>query len=138
MPPAKSDRHLTPDIIFEIIEDQWGYKRHEMHDPFPENTPHNAPIFFNGLYGDWKQINIINPPYKKKQGDTKTMLALSVYKALEQAELGNHSIMLLPSKTDQRWFHEIAGYEIVWLEGRLRFKNNKDNATQPHFLVMIK
>jgi hypothetical protein len=45
--------------------------------------------------------------------------------------------MLLPSKTDQEWFHKIKDLDIVWIRGRLRFKNNEHSATQPHFLVKI-
>ena len=32
MPQIKSDVHITPDIIFEIIEKQWGYKKDNMFD----------------------------------------------------------------------------------------------------------
>ena len=47
--------------------------------------------------------------------------------------------MLLPSKTDQDWFHDIISndFKIVWIRKRLKFKNNKDSAMGGHLLVMI-
>lgn len=103
-----------------------------MYDPCPANTPYKQSIFFNGLYGNWKQVNFVNPPYTK--------LKEFVAKAMEQSDIGKTTFMLLPSKTEQEWFHKIihAQYSVKWIRKRLKFKNNKHHATQPHFLVMIK
>jgi len=49
--------------------------------------------------------------------------------------------MVLPSTTDQDWFHDLViggNYEILWIRKRLKFKNNKNHATDTHFLVLIK
>ena len=128
MPQIKSNVHITPDIIFEIIEKQWGYKKDKMFDPYPVNHK------FNGLYLEWKDLNFVNPPYSRQKGDKKSLLSQFVDKALKEK---GTTVMLLPSKTDQEWFHKIKHLEIVWIEKRLRFKNNINHATQPHFLVRI-
>lgn len=124
MPKSKSDVHLTPDRVFEIIERKWGYKKSEFFDPCPENPQ------WNGLEIDWKDLNFVNPPY--------TLLSEFVEKAIMESSR-NTTIMLLPSKTEQPWFHELNAWwdQIEWIEKRLKFKNNKWSATQPHFLIKI-
>ena len=133
MPQSKSDTHLTPDEVFIEIFNSWGLCEEDFFDPCPANAD------FDGLLIDWKDLNYVNPPYAKRKGDKNTLLHKFVMKAIEEAELGKISIMLLPSKTDQKWFHELVrrGYGKYWFNHRLKFKNNKWAATQPHFLVRI-
>jgi hypothetical protein len=47
--------------------------------------------------------------------------------------------MLVPSKTDQDWFHDVIdkNFEIRWIRKRLRFKNNKHDSPDAHFIVRI-
>ncbi len=135
MPKSKNQEHITPDIIFELIESKWFLVDFELfYDPCPVGTPFNSPCFFNGLYGDWKKYNFVNPPFEIRT------LEKFVKKAVDQALKGMVSILLLPAKTDQAWFHEIIlknHYEILWIRKRLKFKNNKDSSTGSHFLVKI-
>jgi len=134
MPKSKNQEHLTPDKIFDIILERWHLDKSFLFDPVPKGTPFRSPCFFNGLYGNWKLFNFINPPFEVKT------LTKFVLKAIDQAQKGMVSIMLLPSKTDQDWFHDlIIGncFEIIWIRRRLKFKNNKDHATGSHFLVKI-
>ncbi len=126
MPPSKSDTHITPDKIYEFIENHWGYKKHELFDPCPVGYSED------GLKIIWRPINFVNPPY--------TLLKEFVVKAMASTTFGAKTIMLLPAKTDQDWFHDLKPWwpDIIWIRKRLKFKNNKHHATQPHFLVMIK
>ena len=128
MPPIKSDVHITPDRVWDMIKENWGYEKEQFFDPCPVNPQ------WNGLDIDWKELNYVNPPYSRQQGERKTLLAQFVDKALEET---GTTIMLLPSKTDQDWFHRIKHLEIIWINKRLKFKNNVNHATQPHFLVKI-
>jgi hypothetical protein len=149
MPKSKSDVHITPNRVFEIIDARWHYKKHEMFDPCPMNPKRDA------LSIHWKDINFVNPPYgdgtRDENGDT--LLSRFVYKAIRESQLGHKSIMLLPSKTDQGWFHSLImnNYEIQWIRHRVRFNMRKccfgeclntrpalSGSTQAHFLVMIK
>lgn len=126
MPQSKSDIHLTPDRVYDLIKEYWGYSKDELFDPCPINHT------WNGLEIGWHWVNFVNPPY--------SLLREFVSKAIKESILNTKTIMLLPSKTDQHWFHTLIdlNYEIKWIEKRLKFKNNKWSATQPHFLVMIK
>lgn len=140
MPPSKSDVHITPDRVFEIIKREYGYDKKDMFDPCPLNPK------FDGLKITWPRLNFINPPY------TKPYFEGFIYKAIEESKNGNTSILLLPTKTDQQWFHNLQIWydNIVWIKGRLRFNILKCNfdgcdnirqaffaATQPHFLIEI-
>jgi hypothetical protein len=132
MPPIKSDVHITPDRVWDIIKDNWGYEKEQFFDPCPVNPQ------WNGLDIDWRDLNYVNPPYSRERGDKKTLLTLFVEKTLKETVLNNSiTVMLLPSKTDQEWFHKIKNFEIIWIRGRLKFVGNEWSATQPHFLVKI-
>jgi len=126
MPKSKSDVHITPDNVYEAIEKIYGYSKDEMTDPCPVGFTQSA------LQIVWNKINYVNPPY--------TLLKEFVDDAIHQAnDYGNKTIMLLPSKTDQQWFHDLLhhGSKPHWIRGRLTFKNNKYNSMNAHFLVMI-
>ncbi len=125
MPQSKSDVHITPDRVYDLIKEKWGYSKEDMFDPCPVNPQ------WDGLKIDWKEINFVNPPY--------TLLKEFVNKALLEFDKFHSTIMLLPCKTDQEWFHKLSYFhqDILWIRKRLKFKNNKWSATQPHFLVMI-
>uniref|UniRef100_A0AAT9J9M3 ORF37 n=1 Tax=Nitrosopumilaceae spindle-shaped virus TaxID=3065433 RepID=A0AAT9J9M3_9VIRU len=125
MPQSKSDIHPTPDNIFDIIYNTWNLKRESFFDPCPVNPK------FDGLLVDWKKYNYVNPPYSD--------LPLWVIKAVEEADYGKLTVMLLPCKTDQWWFHALLyhKFDMRFIRGRLKFKGNKFTATQPHFLVVI-
>ena len=128
MPPIKSDVHITPDRVWDMIKEEWGYEKEQFFDPCPVNPQ------WNGLDIDWRDLNYVNPPYSRERGDKKTLLTQFVEKALDEK---GTTIMLLPSKTDQEWFHKIKELDIMWIRGRLKFVGNEWSATQPHFLVKI-
>ena len=78
MPQIKSDVHITPDRVWDIIENTWGYHKDEFFDPCPVNPQ------WNGLSIDWEKLNYVNPPYSRQQGERKTLLSQFVDKALEE------------------------------------------------------
>ena len=126
MPKSQSDTHITPDRVYDKIYEVTHWTKEDMFDPCPVN------FTVDGLSIPWKEINYVNPPYK--------LLTEFVAKAIVEGCRGNKTIMLLPSKTDQEWFHELISrdYFMMWFQGRLKFKNDKWSATQPHFLVLVK
>jgi len=137
MPKSKKQEHITPDEIFKIIEKKWQIKKEQFYDPCPVGTPYKSPCFFNGLYGKWMRFNYVNPMYAKKP------LTEFVHKTLKELVHGSESVMLLPTKTDQPWFKLLwtMGFidkdNTIWIDHRLKFKNNKHQATGSHFLVRI-
>jgi hypothetical protein len=122
---SKTDIYITPDRVFELIEKNYNLTKSQLFDPCPLNPK------LNGLLIDWKLYNYVNPPY--------TLLNDFVQKSIRESLKGNSTIMLLPSKTDQKWFHDLKSFHstIVWIRKRLVFKGEKSNSPQPHFLIFI-
>ena len=53
---------------------------------------------------------------------------------------GDVGVMLVPARTDTRWFHEyIYGKaEIRFIKGRLKFSGSKDSAPFPSMIVVFR
>ena len=51
-------------------------------------------------------------------------------------------VMLLPSRTDVRWFHQYIykkpGVEVRFLKGRLKFSNCENSAPFPSMVVIFR
>lgn len=131
---SKSDVHLTPNRVFEIIKSEYGILKEQLFDPCPLNPK------FDGLKIDWKEYNFVNPPYSKIKGEKKSLLTQFVNKAIAETDKGNTTVMLLPSKTDQQWFHDLEPfhYNIIWIRKRLIFAGEKNNSPQAHFLICLR
>ena len=75
-----------------------------------------------------------NPPYGRTIG-------LWVKKAYEESKTPNTLVvMLLPARTDTKWFHDyIYGKaEIRFIKGRLKFGGCKNAAPFPSMVVIFK
>ena len=75
-----------------------------------------------------------NPPYGRK-------IAAWVKKAYEESKKANTLIvMLLPSRTDTRWFHDYVygKAEIEFIKGRLRFGGSQNNAPFPSMVAIYR
>lgn len=73
-----------------------------------------------------------NPPYGREIG--KWVKACSEYAGL--------SVMLLPARTDTRWFHDYIytnpRSEIRFIKGRLKFGESKNSAPFPSMVVIFR
>lgn len=78
------------------------------------------------------EVVFCNPPYGRE-------LPKWVKKCYEE---GRHAdvIMLIPARTDTRWFHDyIYGKaEIRFIKGRLKFGNAKQSAPFPSMVVIYR
>lgn len=99
---------------------------------------HNAklPRFYtkeqNSLKQDWSnERGWLNPPYGNKTGHW-----------LRKAhESGSLVVLLLPARTDTRWFHRWVlgkGAEVRFIKGRLMFVGAKDPAPFPSMIVIYR
>ena len=73
-----------------------------------------------------------NPPYGREIG-------AFVKKAYEESKKPNTSVvMLLPARTDTKWFHEyiLGKAEIRFIRGRLKFGNAVNSAPFPSMVVI--
>lgn len=86
----------------------------------------------DALTKSWdNEIVWCNPPYGRE-----------LHKWVEKASRarGGQVVMLIPARTDTRYFHEyIYGKaEIRFIKGRLKFGNSKNSAPFPSMLVIFK
>lgn len=75
-----------------------------------------------------------NPPYGREIGKW-------VEKAYqENQEHGSLVVMLLPARTDTRWFHDFIyrKAEIRFVRGRLKFGDSKNSAPFPSMVVIFR
>lgn len=85
----------------------------------------------NGLIQNWNnEIVWCNPPYGRKIGDW-------VKKASKSKAT---VVMLLPARTDTKWFHEYIynKAEIRFIKGRLKFGNSVNSAPFPSMIVIFR
>ncbi len=100
----------------------------------------------DGLRCDWVKAGgagaaWCNPPYGRTIGAWVAMAA-------KTARLGRTVVMLVPARTDTRWFHDHiwdhsknqprAGVELRLLPGRLKFGNAKSCAPFPSAVVVFR
>lgn len=129
----------TPDWLLHELENKYG----EMFDPCPNNPT------FDGLSISWqaeKQTVFVNPPYTRgeiekwvKKCSDEFYNALERYYKEGKAENLPRVVLLIPSYTDTRYFHEYIYNQdyttIQFIEGRLKFKGYENKASFPSMLV---
>lgn len=125
----------TPQDFFDKLNEEFSFTLDAA--ALPENakckyyyTPENS-----GLHKEWNGSVWCNPPYGRKETGEW------VKKAYEEHLRGCETIvMLLPARTDTKWFHEyIYGKaEIRFVKGRLKFGGSKDAAPFPSMVVIYR
>lgn len=87
----------------------------------------------DGLEMPWDGVVWCNPPYGRTVGKW-------VKKAYDAAKDGAVVVMLLPARTDTRWFHDYIyeKAEVRFLRGRLRFGGSATDAPFPNMVVIFK
>lgn len=133
MPPSQTDDWATPRDFYNSVNLHYGFEL----DAAASSTNYLAPNWFgldhpdecrrDGLTGLWAGRTWCNPPYGRGIKDW-------VAKASRHDDL---VIMLLPARTDTRWFHEYCYKKanVEFIKGRLKFGNAKTAAPFPSMVV---
>lgn len=129
---SKTDMWETPQDLFDKLNKEYNFECDVC------AVPENAKCEFyytpdvDGLKQEWTGVCWCNPPYGKQIGKW-------VEKAYAASTRGATVVMLLPSRTDTKWFHDycLKG-KIEFLRGRLKFGNSKNNAPFPSMIVIFK
>lgn len=87
----------------------------------------------NALVQDWDHETIwCNPPYGRKIGSFVRMACYAKHSSV---------VMLLPARTDTRWFHDYIyknpNVQICFLRGRVHFSNSPQPAPFPCMIVIF-
>ena len=129
-----SDEWETPAELFEILNDEFHFTL----DACATDDNHKVDKYFtkmdDGLKQDWSGYRVFcNPPYSE--------IGKWVKKAYyEGLKAGTLVCLLIPARTDTRWFHDYILHrsEIRFIKGRLRFSGSKWNAPFPSMVVIFR
>ena len=132
---SKSDDWETPQWIFDELDREFHFTLDPCASVFNHKCEKNYTKYENGLNQCWKgEIVFCNPPYGREIGKW-------VKKCYLHGVIDNGiAVMLIPSRTDTKWFHEYIynKSEIRFIKGRLKFGNSKNSAPFPSMIVIFK
>lgn len=132
---SATDEWYTPMDFFNQLDAEFHFNL----DPCATDENHKCAIYFtkeiDGLSQKWGGYRVFcNPPYGRTIGEW-------VKKSYEESKQpGTIVVMLIPARTDTKWFHEyIYGKaEIRFIRGRLKFGGCKNAAPFPSMVVIFK
>lgn len=130
---SNTDLWETPHEFFEELNEEFNFTLDVC--ALPENT--KCANYYtpeeNGLSNPWTGVCWCNPPYGREIGKW-------VKRAYDQTLQGTTTVMLLPARTDTRWFHNyiLGKAEIRFVKGRLKFGNSKNSAPFPSMVVIFR
>ena len=134
---SNKDDWETPQELFDKLDQEFHFTL----DVCADENNHKCDKYYtkaqDGLEQEWIG-NVIwcNPPYGRE-------IANWVRKAYYASEYNDViTVMLLPARTDTRWFHEYIynkpNVEIRFLKGRLKFGGVKNSAPFPSMIVIFR
>lgn len=143
---AKGD-NMNKAVMFSSRKDLWGTPQtffDELNKEFhftldvcalPENA--KCTVYYttemDGLSRKWEGVVWCNPPYGREIGKW-------VKHGLDASYKGATVVMLLPARTDTKWFHEFiyGKAEIRFVRGRLKFGGCQNPAPFPSMVVIYR
>ena len=132
---SKEEKWATPQDFFDKLNDEFHFTLDAAASPDNAKCANYFTEEQDGLAQSWGGHTVwCNPPYCRKTG-------LWVKKAWEEHQrTGCTVVMLLPSRTDVRWFHDyiLGKAEIRFIKGRLKFGGNKNSAPFPSIVVIYR
>ena len=132
---SKEEKWTTPQDFFDKLNDEFHFTLDAAASPDNAKCANYFTEEQDGLVQSWGGHTVwCNPPYCRKTG-------LWVKKAYEEHQrTGCTVVMLLPSRTDVRWFHDyiLGKAEIRFIKGRLKFGGNKNSAPFPSIVVIYR
>ena len=131
---SKTDLWETPQEFFDKLNQEFHFNLDAC--ALPENakceyyyTPEQ-----DGLSQPWNGVVWCNPPYGREIGRW-------VEKAYHSAAEGEAVVvMLLPARTDTKWFHKYIynKAKVRFIKGRLKFGGSKNSAPFPSMVVIFR
>lgn len=131
---SQTDNWATPQWLFDELDKEFHFTL----DPCASKDNAKCEKFYtkedNGLNQNWGGVIFCNPPYGREIGKW-------VAKCAEEAKKPDTiCVMLIPARTDTKWFHEYIynKAEIRFLKGRLKFGDSSNSAPFPSMIVVFK
>lgn len=86
----------------------------------------------NGLQYQWFGKVYLNPPYGRQIGVWVKKLMFE-YSCLHVTE----AVVLLPARTDTKWFIRLCEHPVLFLDGRLKFNDGSGSAPFPSAICYL-
>ena len=133
---SATDNWSTPQDFFDKLNDEFHFTLDVCADENNHKCEHYYTKEIDGLSHPWIGTIWCNPPYGRKIGEW-------VRRGYISAQIGSATVvMLLPARTDTRWFHEYIynkpNTEIRFIKGRLKFGGCKNSAPFPSMVVIFR
>lgn len=132
---SKEEKWATPQDFFDKLNDEFHFTLDAAASPNNAKCANYFTEEQDGLAQSWEGHTVwCNPPYCRKTG-------LWVKKAYEEHQrTGCTVVMLLPSRTDVRWFHDyiLGKAEIRFIKGQLKFGGSKNSAPFASIVVIYR
>lgn len=129
---SQSNEWSTPQDFFEKLNQEFNFTL----DPCATKENAKCAKFYtiedDGLAQSWdNEVVFCNPPYGRE-------IKHWVKKASEA--VGGVIVMLIPARTDTRYFHDYIynKAEIRFIRGRLKFGDSKNSAPFPSMVVIFR
>jgi len=132
--PANSREWSTPVWLFDELDKEFGFQLDACAKPESAKCRRFYGLQEDALMQPWAASTFCNPSYGR-------LIPKWICKAAEEARLGKIIVMLLPSRTDTRWFHQyclVPDVEVRFLKGRLYFGDGRDRAPFPSMIVIFR
>lgn len=138
MATSKTCEWGTPRDLFIKLDEEFSFDL----DPASSHTNAKCERHYteveDGLIQAWDGSVFVNPPYG-------AVIAQWVEKAIQESHRCTRIVMLLPARTDTKWFHRLLGIgaEVRFVRGRLRFESEGGGggtaapATFPSIIVVL-
>ena len=132
---SKTCEWATPQDFFDRLNAEFKFTL----DPCASAENHKCDKYYtkveDGLIQDWSGETVFcNPPYGREIGRW-------VCKCFHEVFDGKCpcAVMLIPARTDTRWFHDYIynKAEIRFIPGRLKFNSQKNSAPFPSMVVVF-
>lgn len=131
---SNTEEWATPQAFFNELNKEFNFTL----DPCATQENAKCKKFYtkeqNGLLQSWQGETVFcNPPYGRE-------IAKWVEKADKEAQGGATVVLLIPARTDTRYFHKYIykRYETRFIKGRLHFNESKQGAPFPSMVVIMK
>ena len=133
-----SDEWRTPQSLFDKLDKEFKFKLDPCSNEHYCLTQRTITKEENGLEHNWlfqgkPQSVFVNPPYGKE-------IDKWMKKGYEESLKGNVVVMIIPSRTDTKWWHNyvMKAKEIRFIKGRLKFSGHKNSAPFPSCVVIFR
>lgn len=129
---SKSDLWSTPDDFFAELDKEFHFTLDVCATADNAKCDDYYTEAMDGLRLKWDGIVWCNPPYGRN-------INKWIKKAVNAALGGATVVMLLPARTDTKWFHELVyrRAEIRFVRGRLKFGGSNNAAPFPSMICIF-